>query len=108
VPAFVSSCRLVKWAQASAGKRYGTAGAKIGHAYLKWAVSAAAVLFLRHDPAGQKSLTRLEKQHGTGKAVTVLAHTLARAVYCMLQREAAFDLDKVFKASWNGAGEPAA
>src|SRR5262245_56873000 len=29
---FVSSCRLVKCAKESAGKRYGTAGAKIGHA----------------------------------------------------------------------------
>jgi transposase len=50
---FVSSCRLVKCAKESAGKRYGTAGAKIGHAYLKWAFSEAAVLFLRDNPAGQ-------------------------------------------------------
>jgi transposase len=54
----VSSCRLVKCAKASAGKRYGTAGAKIGHASLKWAFSQAAVLFLRTNPAGQKSLAR--------------------------------------------------
>ena len=32
---FVSSCRLVKCAKESAGKRYGTAGTKIGNAYLK-------------------------------------------------------------------------
>ena len=93
---FVSYCRVVKCAKESAGKRYGTSGAKIGHAPLKWAFSEAAVLFLRNHPAGQKYLTRLEKQHGKGKALTVLAHKLARAIYCMLKRETAFDLDKFF------------
>ena len=91
---FVSYCRLVKCAKESAGKRYGTSGTKIGNAYLKWAFSEAAVLFLRDNPAGQKYLARLEKKHGKGKALTVLAHKLARAVYYMLKRETAFDLDK--------------
>ena len=50
---FVSYCRLVKCAKESAGKRYGTAGTKIGNAYLTWAFSEAAVLFLRTNPAGQ-------------------------------------------------------
>jgi transposase len=54
----VSYCRLVKCAKESAGKRYGTAGAKIGNAYLKGAFSEAAVLFLRNNPAGQKYLAR--------------------------------------------------
>jgi transposase len=89
---FVSYCRLVKCARESAGKRYGTSGAKIGNAYLKWAFSEAAVLFLRTNPAGQKYLARLEKKHGKGKALTVLAHKLARAVYYMLKRETAFDM----------------
>lgn len=89
---FVSYCRLVKCARESAGKRYGTSGAKIGNAYLQWAFSEAAVLFLRTNPAGQKYLARLEKKHGKGKALTVLAHKLARAVYYMLKRETAFDM----------------
>jgi transposase len=97
VQAFVSYCRLVKCAKESAGKRYGTAGKKIGNAYRKWAFSEAAVLFLRNNPAGQKYLARLEKKHGKGKALTVLAHKLARAVYYMLKRETAFDLDKFFQ-----------
>jgi transposase len=54
VQAFVSYCRLVKCAKESAGKRYGASGKKIGHAYRTWAVSEAAVLFLRNTPAGQK------------------------------------------------------
>jgi transposase len=89
---FVSYCRLVKCAKESAGKRYGTSGTKMGNAYLKWAFSEAAVLFLRAHPAGQKLLARLEKKHSKGKALTVLAHQLARAVYYMLKRHTAFDM----------------
>jgi transposase len=90
---FVSYCRLVKCAKESAGKRYGTSGTKIGNAYLKWAFSEAAVLFLRHNPAGQKFLAKLEHRHGKGKALTVLAHKLARAVYYMLKRQTVFDME---------------
>jgi hypothetical protein len=54
----VSSCRLVTCAKEAAGKRSGTAGTKSGKAYRTWAFSAAAVLFLRTNPAGQKSLAR--------------------------------------------------
>jgi transposase len=91
---FVSYCRLVKCAKESAGKRYGTSGTKIGNAYLKWAFSEAAVLFLRANPAGQKHLARIEKKHGKGKALTVLAYKLARAVYDMLKRHTAFEMRK--------------
>jgi transposase len=95
---FVSYCRRVKGARESAGTRYGTAGAKIGNAYLKWACSEAAVLFLRDNPAGQKYLTRLEKKHGQGTALTLLAQKLGRAVYDMLKRQKAFDMHKVLHA----------
>jgi transposase len=94
VQEFVSYCRLVKCAKESAGKRYGTSGKKIGNASLNWAFSEAAVRFLRNNPAGQKYLARLERRHGKGKALTVLAHKLARAVYYMLKRATAFDWDK--------------
>jgi len=89
---FASYCRLVKCAKESNGKRSGTSGAKIGNAHLKWAFSEAAVLFLRDNPAAQKFLARLEKKHSKGKALTILAHKLARAVYYMLKRQTAFDL----------------
>jgi transposase len=104
----VSYCRLVKCAKASAGKRYGTSGTKIGNASRTWAFSAAAVLFLRKNPTGQKYLARLEKKHGTSKALTVLAHKLARAVYYMLKRRVAFDLHTFLQREGRGAGEPAA
>jgi transposase len=90
----VSYGRLVTCAKASAGKRVGTSGPTIGHAHLKWAFSEAAVLCLRHHPAGQQYMARLEKKHHQGKALTILAHTLARAVYSMLKRQTAFDMDK--------------
>ena len=38
-------------------------------------------------------LTRLEKKHSKGKALTILAHKLARAIYYMLKRQTAFDVD---------------
>jgi transposase len=77
---FLSYCRLGKCTQASAGKRYGTSGTKSGNAPLKWAFSEAAVLFLRANPAGQKSRTKLEKKHGSGKALTRLGQKLGRTV----------------------------
>ena len=94
VPDCVSYGRLVTCAQEAAGKRYGTSGAKIGNADLTWAFSAAAVLFLRNNPVGPTYLSRLEKKHGKGKALTVLAHKLARAVYYILRRDTVFEMDK--------------
>lgn len=91
---FASYCRLVKCAKESNGKRSGPSGSKMGHAHLKWAFSEAAVLFLRDNPAGQKYLSRLEKKHDKGKALTILAHKLARAVYYMLKRKVAFDMKR--------------
>lgn len=90
----VSDWRLVKSAKESAGKRVGPSGKNIGNAHLTWAFSEAAALFLRHNPAGQKRLARLEHKHGQGKALTILAHRLARAVYDMLKHQIAFDLEK--------------
>ena len=90
---FVSYGRLVTCAKESAGKRDGPAGTQIGNAFLSWAFSAAAVLFLRNNPGGQKYLARLENTYGQGKALTIVAHKLARAIYYMLQRRVAFALD---------------
>jgi transposase len=90
---FGSYGRRVKCAKEAAGKRLGPSGKQIGNAHLKWAFSEAAVLFLRNNPQGQKYLGRLEKKHDTGKALTIRAHKLARAVYYMLKRKTAFDRD---------------
>lgn len=92
-----SSGRVVTCARASAGQHSGTSGAKIGHAHLTWAFSEAAVLCLRENPPAQTLLARLEKKPSQGHAVTILAHTWARTVSDMGQRQTACDLDTVFQ-----------
>jgi hypothetical protein len=94
VQEFASYGRVVQCAHESAGQRYGTSGHNIGNVHLKWAFSEAAVLFLIDHPPGPKDYRRLEKTYGPGKALTVLAHTLARAVYHLLKRHTMFDLDR--------------
>jgi transposase len=94
----VSYCRLVKCAKESAGKRHGLSGKKSGNPQLKWAFSAAAVVFLRQNQPGKEYFGKLARNHGKGKALTVLAHKLARAVYSMLPRHQAFDLHRFVAA----------
>ncbi len=91
---FVSYSRLVKCGKESGGKMYGTQGNKIGNAYLKWAFSEAAVLFLKNNPRGPKYLSRLEKKHKKGKALSILARKLGTCVYYMLRRNKAFEMEK--------------
>ena len=94
---FVSYARLVKCESSSAGKRYGTNGNKIGNAHLKWAFSEAAVLFLRGNEPAKKWLERQTKKHGKGKALSILAHKLGRAVYFILKNKEAFDMEKFLR-----------
>jgi hypothetical protein len=58
----------------------------------------AAALFLRQNVLGQKYFAKLTRKHGKGKALTVLAHKLARAVYHMLTRQQPFDLQRFVRA----------
>jgi transposase len=88
---FLSYSRLVKPKKESNGKVYGHSGKKIGNPHLKWAFSEAAVLFLRKNPDGQQFVERLAKKHGKGKALSILAARLGRAVYVMLKRRQPFD-----------------
>ena len=88
---FASYCRLIKCRKESAGKIYGTSGRKIGNAFLKWAFSEAAVLFLRQNPQAQAWLKRLANKHNKARALTILAHKLGRAAYFMLKRKTVFD-----------------
>jgi hypothetical protein len=50
------------------------------------------VLFVRHNPSAKKLMDDLTKLHGKGKALTILAHKLARAIYHMLKRNTPFSL----------------
>lgn len=91
---FLSYSRLVKGTHESAGKVKKSAGGKMGNVHLKWAFSEAAALFLRGNTIGQKYFARLEKKHGKGKALSVLAAKLGRAVYYILLRGKPFDPER--------------
>jgi len=95
---FVSYCRLVKSAKESNGKKYGNSGKKIGNAHLRWAFAEAAILFLKGNEPAKKYLAKLTNKHGKGKAITILAHKLGRAVYYMLRDRVAFDQAKFLAA----------
>jgi transposase len=95
VQQLASYARLVRCAKESAGKRHGTSGAKMGNVHLKWAFSEAALGFARHSAEGKALLARLEKRFGKGKALSILAHKLGRAVYFMLTREKAFEVSRL-------------
>ena len=97
VQEFASYARLVKCQRQSGGKTLGTGGAKMGNVHLKWAFSEAAVLFLRHTE-GKKLIARIEKQHGKGKALSILAHKIGRAVFYMLSRGTVFSMEKFLAA----------
>jgi transposase len=97
VQEFLSYCRLVKPARESAGKIQGHAGGKIGNAHLKWAFGELATTFLRANAPAQRLHERLKARHGKGKALSVLAAKLARAVYFMLTRGQVFDQTKFYQ-----------
>jgi transposase len=101
-----SYCRLVKCAKESNGKRAGSSGTKIGNAHLKWAFPEAAGLVRRDIPAGQKLPARFEQKHGQGKALTILAPQVSRAVYDMLKRQGVFAMQRFLNDSGRGVGEP--
>jgi transposase len=105
---FVSYCRLVKCPRESAGKKFGTKNSesagkkfgtknsKIGNAHLKWAFSEAACLFLRGNEQAQHYHARLVSKYGKGKALSILAHKIGRAVYFMLKRKEPFSMKAFF------------
>lgn len=91
VQSFCSYSRLVKCPKESAGKQYGYGGGKIGNAHLKWAFSEATALFMRESDRAKAFVAKHEKKHGKGKAMSILAHKLGRAIYFMWKRNDAFD-----------------
>jgi transposase len=93
---FASYARLVKCKSESGGKTYGTSGSKIGNAHLKWAFSEAAVIFLRDNPPAKKYVEKLARRHNKGKALSILAHKLGRAVYYILKRKEPFNAQLFF------------
>jgi len=50
---------------------------------------------------GKTLLGQIEKKHGKGKALSILAHKIGRAVFYMLSRGTVFSMDK-FRAAERG------
>ncbi len=98
VQEFASYARLVTYAHQPARKTLGSGGAKMGNVHLKCAFSEAAVLFLRHASGAKRLLSEIEKKHGKGKALSILAHKIGRAVFFMLSRHTVFSMEK-FRAA---------
>jgi transposase len=98
VQEFASYARLVKCLKQSGGKTLGTGGAKMGNVHLKWAFSEAAVQFLRHTREGKTLLIALQRKHGRGKALSILAHKLGRAVFYIWSRGTVFSMEKFLAA----------
>jgi len=93
---FVSYCRLVKCPRESAGKKFGAKNTKVGNVHLKWAFSETACFFIRVNEQAQHYHSRLVSKHGKGKALSILAHKIGRAVYFMLKRKEPFSMDTFF------------
>jgi transposase len=93
---FASYTRLVAPPKKSAGKLKGFGRRKVGNVHLKWAFSEAAVLFMTKEPLARAFVERKARKHGKGKAISILAHKLGRAVYFMLKRKEAFDIERFF------------
>lgn len=93
---FISYCRLIRPKKTSAGKATGSGDKKIGNPHLKWAFSEAVMVHLRDDAEAKVYFQRLLKKHPKGKAMSIMAAKIARAVYFILQRKEPFNDEKFF------------
>ncbi len=93
VQQFCSYGRLVKGQKESAGKTAGKTNSKIGNPYIRWAFAEAAILFIRGSDKAKRYIDKQSKKHHKAKAISILAHKLARAVYHIWLREDSFDED---------------
>jgi transposase len=96
---FSSYSRLVKCSRESAGKKHGYTNSKVGNVHLKWAFSEAACLILRNNEPVQKYHNKLVNKYGKGKALSILANRIGRAVYFMLTRNKAFNMNMFLNQS---------
>jgi transposase len=95
---FLSYARLVRCVHESAGKKVASGSNKIGNSHLKWAFAEAACLMLSASERARRWKQRYQQKRGPGKAMSVLAAKLGRAVYHMLRKREDFDEDRF----WNG------
>lgn len=97
---FSSYCRVVPGvAQSGTSVKRGR-GSKQGNAYLKYALSQAAVYAVRHRPNVRRCYERhLARHRGRARkliAYNIIAHKLAQGVYHVLRNNVAYKEEKLF------------
>lgn len=91
---FTSYARLIKPQKESAGKLKGSGNGKMGNAFLKWAFSESTLLLIRDKQEIKDLHARLKNKHGKARALAIISHKLGRAVYYMLKKQKAFNMNK--------------
>ena len=94
---FLSYARLVRCRHESAGKTVGSGNNNIGNPHWQWAFAEAACLMLRVSERARRWKQRYQQKRGQGKALSVLAAKLGRAVYHLLRKQEAFSEERF----WN-------
>ncbi len=96
---FVSYCRLAPSNRFSNGKSKGEGNKKNGNAYLSWALTELATLAARFCEPIRKKYDRLfAKTKLRVKAIRALAAKMARAIWQMLKKQEAFDVNLCFNS----------
>ena len=95
VQEFASYCRLVKCQTSSAGKVLGTSGQDRQRPSQVGLLGGRGAL-PRQVPR-RKEAPRSSASTAKGKALSILAHRIGRAVYFMLTRKRAFDRDRFLR-----------
>ena len=93
---YASYCRCVESKRSSNGKRKGENNKKNGNKYLSWAYVEAANFAIRHNPKAQQFYQRKKAKTNQIVALKALAHKIARACYCMMEKQEPFDQDRLF------------
>jgi transposase len=93
---YVSYCRKVSSKWTSNDKAKGKGNKKNGNKYLAWAFSEAAELARRYDTQCRGYYNRKMQKTNFMVAHQALAHKLARAAYCIIKEEVAFNPERLF------------
>lgn len=93
VQKFSSYSRVVRCQRESSGKRTDNLNQKVGNPYLKWAFSEASV-FSQRSEAIALLYKKLVFKYGKSRALTVLSHKIASAVFRMLQKKEPYSEEK--------------
>jgi transposase len=91
---FTSYARLIRPQKESAGKLKGPGNGKMGNAFLKWAFSEATLLLIREKQEIKDLHAKLKNKHGKARALAIISHKLGRAVYYILKKQKAFNMNK--------------